>query len=45
MPRYHERMWPAIGTCGKQQRNFFSFLHESIKAAIDNQPAPSLLPT
>lgn len=41
--RYHERMWTAIATCRKQNRNFFSFLHDSIKAKIDNQPAPSLL--
>jgi transposase len=24
--RYHERMWTAIATCRKQNRNFFSFL-------------------
>jgi transposase len=41
--RYHERMWTAIATCRKQQRNIFSFLHDSIKAKIANQPAPSLL--
>lgn len=41
--RYHERMWTAIATCRKQQRNFFSFLHDSIKAKIANHPAPSLL--
>ena len=41
--RYHERMWTAIATCRKQQRNFFSFLHESLKAQRDKQPAPSLL--
>jgi transposase len=41
--RYHERMWTAIATCRKQQRNFFSFLHASIKAQIEQQPAPSLL--
>ena len=23
--RYHERMWSAIATCKKQQRNFFSY--------------------
>jgi len=43
--RYHERMWTAIATCRKQKRNFFSFLHDSIKAKIENQPAPSLLRT
>jgi transposase len=41
--RYHERMWTAIATCRKQQRNFFSFLHDSIKAQLQQQPAPSLL--
>jgi transposase len=41
--RYHERMWTAIATCRKQQRNFFSFLHASIKAHLEQQPAPSLL--
>lgn len=41
--RYHERVWTAIATCRKQNRNFFSFLHDSIKAKIENQPAPSLL--
>jgi len=28
--RYHQRMWTAIATCGKQGRSFFQFLHESI---------------
>jgi transposase len=41
--RYYERMWTAVATCRKQNRNFFSFLHDSIKAKIKNQPAPSLL--
>ncbi len=41
--RDHERMWTAIATCKKEQRNFFSFLHEALKAKADNRPAPSLL--
>jgi hypothetical protein len=41
--RYHERMWTAIATCGKQNRSFFHFLHESIEAELNRQPAPSLL--
>ena len=41
--RYHERMWSAIATCKKQNRNFFSFLLASITAQLQNQPAPSLL--
>lgn len=28
--RYHQRMWTAISTCGKQGCSFFRFLHESI---------------
>ena len=41
--RYHERMWTAIATCGKQGRSFFDFLYESIEANLNGQPAPSLL--
>jgi len=41
--RYHERMWTAIATCGKQRRSFFDFLHESIEANLNGKPAPSLL--
>jgi hypothetical protein len=41
--RYHERMWTAIATCRKQKRSFFSFLHASINAKLQNQAAPSLL--
>lgn len=41
--RYHERMWTAIATCRKQNRNFFSFLKESITARLQGRTAPSLL--
>lgn len=41
--RYHERMWTAIATCKKQNRNFFTFLYESVTAQLRNQPGPSLL--
>jgi len=41
--RYHERMWTAIATCGKQGRSFFEFLHASIEANLTGQTAPSLL--
>ena len=41
--RYHERMWTAIATCKKQNRNFFEFLQDSITARLQNQPPPSLL--
>jgi len=42
--RYHERMWTAIATCGKQGRSFFDFLYEAIEAKSNGKPAPSLLP-
>ena len=41
--RYHERMWTAIATCAKQGHSFFDFLHQSIEAKLEGQPAPSLL--
>lgn len=41
--RYHERMWTALATCKKQNRNFFPFLLQSITAQLHNAPAPSLL--
>jgi len=41
--RYHERMWTAIATCRKQNRNFFSFLHDSIAAKLNHRPSPKLL--
>lgn len=41
--RYHERMWTAIATCKKQDKNFFDFLNSSIKAKLTGLPAPSLL--
>jgi len=41
--RYHERMWSAIATCGKQKRSFFNYLHASITARLAALPAPSLL--
>ena len=42
--RYHERMWSAIATCGKQKRSFFEFLHHSIDAYLCNKPHKLLLP-
>ena len=41
--RYHERMWTAIATCKKQNKNFFAFLQASIEAKLGATPAPSLL--
>ena len=42
--RYHQRMWTAIATCGKQGRSFFQFLHESISASLSGGEPPRLLP-
>ncbi|NOZ39703.1 MAG: hypothetical protein GXP24_05695 [Planctomycetes bacterium] len=39
--RYHERMWTAIATCGKQGHSFFHFLHDSIDAKINGRSALS----
>lgn len=41
--RYHERMWTAIATCKKQNRNFFNFLLDSLLAHRNCSPAPSLI--
>ena len=41
--RYHERMWTAIATCGKQDRSFFYVLNESIEARNNGLSAPSLM--
>ncbi len=41
--RYHERMWTAVATCKKQNRNFFDFLYTSIQAKISDCPRPTLL--
>ena len=41
--RYHERMWTAIATCKKQEKNFFEYLHSSIQARLTGNVAPSLL--
>ncbi len=41
--RYHERMWTAIATCGKQKRSFFEFLKLAIEANATGNPSPSLL--
>lgn len=42
--RYHERMWTAIATCGKQNRSFYQFLKASIESCVTGTPHPSLLP-
>ncbi len=39
--RYNERMWTAIATCKKQNKNFFDFLLKSINAKLDGNQPPS----
>ncbi len=41
--RYNERMWTAIATCKKQNKNFFDFLLKSIKAELGAEKAPNFL--
>ncbi len=41
--RYHERMWTAIATCKKQEKNFFAYLQASIAAKLSGASAPSLI--
>jgi transposase len=41
--RYHERMWTAIATCRKQNKNFFDFLHQSIVAKLKKATAIRLI--
>jgi hypothetical protein len=41
--RYNERMWTAIATCKKQNRNFFSFLKHSIEAKLQAKTSPTLI--
>jgi hypothetical protein len=41
--RYHERMWTAMATCKKQNKNFFTYLQASITAKLSGRPGPSLI--
>ena len=41
--RYHERMWTAIATCGKQKKSFFEILRVAIEANLAGNQSPSLL--
>ena len=42
--RYHERMWTAIATCKKQNKNIFDFLQSSIIAKQKNNPPQAYSP-
>lgn len=41
--RFNERMWTAIATCKKQNKNFFEYLRASIEAKLNGTAAPSLI--
>jgi transposase len=41
--RWCERIWTAIATCKKQNRNVFDFIHESVVAHWSNKKYPSLI--
>lgn len=41
--KWCERIWTAIATCTSQDRSVFEFLHDSIRAALEGSPGPSLL--
>lgn len=41
--RWCERIWTAIATCKKQQRNVFDFIHQSVIAHWNNKKYPSLI--
>jgi transposase len=42
--RWLERIWTVMATCAQTGRSVFTFLHESLLAYLDDQPAPKLLP-
>ena len=41
--RWCERIWTAIATCKKQQRNVFDFIHETVIAHWSKQEYPLLI--
>ena len=41
--RWCERIWTAIATCKKQNRNVFEFIHQSLSAHWTNTCSPTLL--
>jgi transposase len=41
--RWCERIWTAIATCKKQQRNVFEFIHHSLLAQWNNTQHPQLV--
>jgi len=41
--RWCERIWTVRATCAQQNQSAFDFLHQSVRAHLTGQPAPSLL--
>ncbi|MCH7808187.1 MAG: IS66 family transposase [Planctomycetes bacterium] len=41
--RWCERIWTVMATCTQQNQSAFDFLHQSVRAHLTGQPAPSLL--
>ena len=41
--RWCERIWTAIATCKKQNRNVFDFIHKSVVAHWSNKKYPPLI--
>jgi len=41
--RWCERIWTALATCKKQNRNVFKFIHHALIAYWTNTPCPELL--
>ena len=42
--RWCERIWTVIQTCSQQRRSVFEFLCAAVKAHLQSEPAPSLVP-
>lgn len=40
----NERIWTVIATCALQGRSAFNFLLQAVRAYLNNDPAPSLIP-
>ena len=42
--RWLERIWTVIATCTQQGRSVFQFLLEAVRANLNGEPAPKLVP-
>jgi len=43
--QWNERIWTVLGTCRKQRRSAWRFLHDALLASQGQIPTPSLLPS